>query len=233
MKSCELDDLLEAITRNEPAAFPRLYALTCRRVTAIATKILRNREDAEEVVQEVYLKIWRQAGTFHREEGSANEWIGAIARNSAIDFERNRKPVASCLDDEQDMPSLAPNPEELSVAASDRAAINRSMATLHTDRADAVRQAYVQGFSYQQLSEIHSVPINTMRTWLRRSLITLRHCLVADGHERGRPNSTHTGRQLGSITLTFGVASTSCSSSSEPKTIPGPGSADSLSLPIV
>lgn len=178
MTPLRLEDLIEAVARKDAAAFCKLHAHTSVRVSSIALSILRNREDAEEATQEIYVKIWRQAAHFSCSEGTGSEWVGSISRNHSIDVMRGRKPQGVSIDGESDLASSAPTPEELSIAASEGAAIQRSMAMLAPAHADVLRQAYVQGFSHQQLSEIHDVPINTIKTWLRRSLITLRNSMA-------------------------------------------------------
>ena len=104
-------------------------------------------------------------------------WLAAIARHHAIDVIRARKPQASDLDEAFDVASAAPGPEDMAINASEGSRIDRCMQTLESDKADAVRKAYVEGLSYQELADFYKIPLNTMRTWLRRSLLKLRECL--------------------------------------------------------
>lgn len=175
----DLAELISRIAIKDRKAFTTLYGKTSKRVFAIALKILEDRGEAEDATQEIYLKIWRQAGRFDLREGGASVWVGAIARNHAIDVRRARRPSASSLEDDFGLASPLPDPEQLSIGSTERALIDACMRELPPDRAQAVRQAYIEGHSYQELADIYEVPINTMRTWLRRSLITLRDCLNA------------------------------------------------------
>ena len=76
-------------------------------------------------------------------------------------------------------PDAAPTPEQASIERSERGRIEGCLDALEPDKADCVRGAYLDGFSYEELAVRHKVPLNTMRTWLRRSLIKLRECLSA------------------------------------------------------
>jgi len=92
---------------------------------------------------------------------------------------RARRPQTEDIDVALDIADLGPTPERQAEAAEDSARIAHCLATLEPDRAEAVRGAYLDGFSYEELAERYAVPINTMRTWLRRSLIKLRECLTS------------------------------------------------------
>ena len=76
-----------------------------------------------------------------------------------------------------DLADESPGPEAHAVASSERAEIDRCLATLDEDRADAVRRAYLGGETYAELASRYEIPLNTIRTWLRRSLLRLRECL--------------------------------------------------------
>lgn len=177
----ELGGLIARVAHRDRKAFSTLYERTSRRVFAVAFKILDNRAEAEDATQEIYLKIWRQAATFDERHGAASAWVNSLARNHSIDLRRARKPSSSSLDDQFDLASPDANPEDLAVGTGERALIDACMKRLPPDRAAAVRQAYIEGHSYEELAEIYEVPVNTMRTWLRRSLIVLRDCLSAGG----------------------------------------------------
>ena len=103
----------------------------------------------------------------------------AVARNHALDVLRARKPVNDDIDAAIDLADSGPDPEQASIQSSERAQIEGCLATLESDKADCVRGAYLDGYSYEELATRHGVPLNTMRTWLRRSLIKLRECLTA------------------------------------------------------
>ena len=169
--------LLERVSLGDRSAFAELYRLSSSKLFGVALRILRDRSEAEEVLQEIYVKIWQRAGRFSREHGSAQAWLNSIARNQAIDYIRARKPIASDIDEAFDLASDEPDPETSAIAVGEAGRIDTCMQTLESDRASAVRRAYVEGLTYQELASLYDVPLNTMRTWLRRSLLKLRECL--------------------------------------------------------
>jgi RNA polymerase sigma-70 factor (ECF subfamily) len=173
----ELATLLGRVALRDRAAFARLYQQTSAKLFSIALRILKDRGDADEALQEIYIKVWQRAERYQPEQGAPLAWLAAMARNHAIDVIRARKPEASSIDEAFDLASGSASPEESAINASEGTRIDRCMQGLESDKADAVKRAYVEGLSYQELADIYKVPINTMRTWLRRSLMKLRECL--------------------------------------------------------
>ena len=177
--SAEISDLIARCALRDRAAFRALYEATSAKLFGVVLRILKNRAEAEEAIQEVYIKIWQRADRYVAGQYSPISWLVAVARNHALDMVRARRPINDDIDVALDVPDAAPNPERLTEASEDGARIEACLATLETDRAEAVRGAYVDGYSYEELAERFAVPLNTMRTWLRRSLIKLRECLTA------------------------------------------------------
>jgi RNA polymerase sigma-70 factor, ECF subfamily len=173
----ELATLLGRVALRDRRAFARLYDLASPKLFGIALRILRDRTEAEEALQEIFIKVWQRAERYEPDQGGPMTWMGTIARNHAIDVIRARKPQASDLEEAFDVASSEPGPEAVAINASEGSRIDRCMQTLESDKADAVRKAYVEGLSYQELADFYKIPLNTMRTWLRRSLLKLRECL--------------------------------------------------------
>ena len=173
----DLGSLLGRVSLKDRAAFSKLYSAASPKLFSVLLRILRQRAEAEDALQEVFVKIWQRADRFRPEEGRAQTWMTAIARNHAIDMLRARKPQASVIDEAYDLASDEVDPETAAVNRSEGDRIDRCMKTLESDKADAVKRAYVEGLSYQDLAEMYNIPLNTMRTWLRRSLLKLRECL--------------------------------------------------------
>ena len=143
-------------------------------------RVLGQRDLAEDVVQESYVKIWHHAGRYQAGTYSPMTWLITIARNTAID--RKRRMVAEQRRDGREdaaelIPDAAPGPERLAEISSDMSALAACMDELPDARAEAVRRAYMDGDSYADLAARFDVPLNTMRTWLRRALIALRECM--------------------------------------------------------
>ena len=128
-------------------------------------------------MQEVYVKVWGRAERFAASDASPISWLVAIARNTCIDRIRARKAPSVHLDDALEIADTGMNPEASAVNKGEGARIDLCMSELDADRAKAVRAAYVEGHSYEDLAQRFNVPLNTMRTWLRRSLLKLKECL--------------------------------------------------------
>ena len=173
----DISKLIVRVSTGERAAFDELYRHTSAKLFGVCLRILRDRAEAEEALQEVFVKIWTKAGRFAVSELSPISWLVAVARNHSIDRLRGRKAVADDIDAAIQVADPAPGPEAAAVAGSERGRIELCMGELEADRAAAVRGAYLDGDSYAELAERFAVPLNTMRTWLRRSLMKLRECL--------------------------------------------------------
>jgi RNA polymerase sigma-70 factor (ECF subfamily) len=173
----DINALLGRVSLGDRAAFARVYVLVSPKLFGVLLRILKNRQEAEDALQEVFVKIWQRADRFRPEEGRAETWMMAIARNHAIDMLRSRKPQASAIDEAFDLAGDEIDPETAAINRSEGSRIEKCMGLLESDKADAVKRAYVEGLSYQELAEFYNIPLNTMRTWLRRSLLKLRECL--------------------------------------------------------
>ena len=174
-------ELLIRVAGQDRTAFRELYSKTASKLLGVLLRILGNRAEAEDALQEVFTRIWLRAGRFDATKGRGMTWLIAIARNHAIDRLRAR-PDESLRDDADAMESVrdaAPTAENRLIALGEAGRIADCFATLEPDRAEAVRGAYLNGLSYVDLAARFDVPLNTMRTWLRRSLLRLRECMDA------------------------------------------------------
>jgi RNA polymerase sigma-70 factor (ECF subfamily) len=177
MASQDITRLIVRVSMKDRAAFDLLYRQTSAKLFGVCLRVLRDRAEAEEALQEVFLKIWTKADRFAVSELSPISWLVAVARNHAIDRVRARRAPVADLDAAADIADPAPGPEAMAAAAAEGVRIRECLEELDQDRAAAVRGAYLKGESYAELAERHGVPLNTMRTWLRRSLLKLRECL--------------------------------------------------------
>jgi RNA polymerase sigma-70 factor (ECF subfamily) len=177
--SAQIAELIVRTALRDRAAFRDLYSRTSAKLFGVTLRILRDRSEAEEALQEVYVKIWQRADRYVAGAYSPISWLVAVARNHCLDILRARKPVNDDIEAALDIADAAPDPEQAAVAGGERARIEGCLGELDADKADAVRGAYLDGYSYDELAERYRVPLNTMRTWLRRSLLKLRECLSA------------------------------------------------------
>ncbi len=173
----DITKLIVRTSMKDRAAFDALYRATSAKLFGVCLRVLNDRAEAEEALQEVFVKVWTKSDRFAVSELSPISWLVAIARNHAIDRIRARRRPSSDIDAALDIADPTPSPEALAVAGGERERIYGCLEELDKDRADAVRGAYLKGESYAELAARHDVPLNTMRTWLRRSLMKLRECL--------------------------------------------------------
>ncbi|MGE0502581.1 MAG: sigma-70 family RNA polymerase sigma factor [Rhizobiaceae bacterium] len=173
----DITKLIVRVSMRDRGAFDLLYRQTSAKLFGVCLRVLRDRAEAEEALQEVYVKIWTKADRFAVSDLSPISWLVAVARNHAIDRVRARRQATVDIDAALDIADDAPSPEARAVAGAEGERIHHCLEELDNDRAAAVRGAYLKGESYAELAERHGVPLNTMRTWLRRSLMKLRECL--------------------------------------------------------
>jgi RNA polymerase sigma-70 factor, ECF subfamily len=178
-ETADIADLIARCALRDRQAFRDLYARTSAKLYGVTLRILRDRSEAEEALQEVYVKIWQRADRYVPGGYSPISWLVAVARNHSLDVLRARKPQSDDIDQALDVADAGPDPEQAAVDRGERSRIDHCLGQLDADKADAVRGAYLDGYSYEELSTRHNVPLNTMRTWLRRSLMKLRDCLSA------------------------------------------------------
>ena len=166
MTPADIETLIARMALGDRAAFSQLYAATSAKLFGIALRVLDNRAEAEDALQEIYVKLWHNAGRYQSNGLSPMTWLITVARNHAIDRLRARKAGTADMDEAADLADLSPGPEDQLIAASDRAALTRCLATLDPDRAEAVRRAY-GAVSPVGRSAGSGVVMDTMRTLTR------------------------------------------------------------------
>ncbi|AUH65287.1 sigma-70 family RNA polymerase sigma factor [Paracoccus zhejiangensis] len=176
--TAELEHLLARIALRDRAAFRQLYRQVSPKLFGLCLRILKDQQEAEDALQEVFVKIWHNADRYTPQVASPHAWLNAVTRNMAIDMLRRRKPGGGDLDAAKHIADDRPGPEATAVMRAEGQRIEACLAELDPDKARAVRLAYVEGESYLELAERFDLPLNSMRSWLRRSLIKLRECLT-------------------------------------------------------
>jgi RNA polymerase sigma-70 factor (ECF subfamily) len=183
--SKELERLLQRMCGRDEAAFEKLYSATKRKLFSTALLIVKRQHLAEEVVQEAYVRIWLNAASYRPALASPMVWMISIARNLAIDIAR--KSVREIYSDEKRLarlPSDCPDAleaiemrEDENDAAIRQKRVFSALQTLDPARRHLVIAAYVHGESRNHLSERYGVPVNTIKTWIRRALLEARTSL--------------------------------------------------------
>ena len=174
----ELVWLLASVAKGDEAAFERLYEATRAKLFGVGLRILRRQELAEEVIQEAYVKIWHSAGQFNPGLASPITWMVSIARNRAIDVVRKRSELS--IEEEpaaMEVASDTPEPLARREMTEELKRVLECVGRLDPERQKLVLLAYYNGWSREQLAEKFDTPLNTVKTWLRRSMIDIRECL--------------------------------------------------------
>lgn len=174
----ELVWLIAAVAKGDEAAFERLYAATRAKLFGVVLRILRRQDLTEDVIQEAYVRIWNSAGQFNPGQSSPITWMCAIARNRAIDLVRRRSETS--IEDEpsaMDVAAESADPLARREMTEELRRLLECVGRLEPDRQKLVLLAYYNGWSREQLAEKFAAPVNTVKTWLRRSMLDIRECL--------------------------------------------------------
>jgi len=174
----ELVWLIAAVAKGDEAAFERLYTATRAKLYGVVLRILRRQDLAEEVVQETYVKIWSNAGQFNPGQSSPITWMASIARNRAIDIVRKTSELS--IEQEpaaMDVAADSPDPLARREMTEELKRLLECVGQLEPDRQKLVLLAYYNGWSREQLASKFEAPVNTVKTWLRRSMMDIRKCL--------------------------------------------------------
>jgi|SRR6185437_5090320 len=168
---------LQAVADGDRSAFATLYKRTSNKLFGVCMQMLGDRGEAEDALQEVYVSVWRSADTFDATRAAAMTWLITLARNQCIDRLRRHREVP--LEDATATRLVDPDPEPpaLTETSEERRRLERCLGVLADQQKDAVRAAFFSGATYNQLADHVGVPLATMKSWIRRSLIRLRACL--------------------------------------------------------
>ena len=199
-RSLELSRLLGRAGLGDRAAFATIYEQTSSHLLGVVLRIQRDRAQAEDILQEVYVNVWRAAQSFDAAQSQPLTWLSSIARNRAIDSLRRtqtqpkfRSTISSTtLDEETDVydtvASDAPGPLDLLSRASDARALSSCMQTLSAQQRQSVALAFFDGLSHAEVAEQMRQPLGTVKSWVRRALMSLKGCLES-AVQRDQSNS--------------------------------------------
>jgi RNA polymerase sigma-70 factor (ECF subfamily) len=173
-----LEDLVRAMALGDSAALSLVYEQTVAQVFAIASRLLRCKEDAEEVVCDVYTHAWQRAGTYDSGRGTVMAWLAVMARNRAVDRLRQRRDSLSLDDDRQGALSAslageALGPEQVLAQYQSGSAVHRALQSLSEQRRFLLGLAFFQGLSHQEIADATRMPLGTVKSHLRRALAAL------------------------------------------------------------
>jgi len=180
----QLISLLSRCALRDQQAFADLYRLSAPKLFAVAMRITRRKDWAEEVLQESYVNIWHHARAYDARKSAPMTWMTAIVRNRAFDL--LRRPRETELGESQEsllasIPDDAPGPEESLRQAGDAARLADCLAKLSEEQQRSIRLAFFYGLSHGELAAKLDRPLGTIKTWIRRGLERLRRCLEGMG----------------------------------------------------
>lgn len=172
--------LIERIVARDDRALGQLYDRHSRLLFGLMLRILRDRGEAEEVLQEVFLAVWSRADTYSAALGSPAAWLVSIARNRSIDRLRSRS-VRTRVLESVDGPPAADNPESFAVRSERAEAVRLALTTLPPEQRQLIESAYFLGLTHSELAGRFNLPLGTVKTRVRTGMGALREQL--SGHE--------------------------------------------------
>jgi RNA polymerase sigma-70 factor (ECF subfamily) len=174
----ECDRLLTRVGKGDREALGRLFASEAGRLIAIAHRIVRRRELAEEAVQDAFVSAWRAAPTFDPGRGSARAWLTTIVRNRALNMLRSDARLDLMTDEElQSFQERSGDAEAAYASLSQRNALRACLDQLEPQRRQSILLAYVLGYSHGEIAAALNAPVGTVKAWIRRGVIALQGCL--------------------------------------------------------
>jgi RNA polymerase sigma factor (sigma-70 family) len=179
----ELMALIDRVGQRDEAALRQLYEQTSSKLFGLAMRVVRQRDWAEDVLQETFLTVWRAAGDYRASLSPPMAWLGLIVRSRALDFLRKRRAERTHLTDEFDemgadaLPAEGGNPLDMAQASEQAWALHQCLNRLEAPQREVVSLAYLRDLSHGELSTQLKLPLGTVKSWIRRSLDKLRECM--------------------------------------------------------
>ncbi len=174
--SNQLMNCLDQIQEQNEQSLSQFYDLTIARVYGLALRITGKAQEAEEVVSDVYLQVWQQADRYREEKASILAWLLNICRSRAIDRLRKQKQFDMELSDTEclDVVALVVAPEYLLANTQSHSLIQKALQRLSSVQRQLISLAFFRGMTYQEIADFIEMPLGTVKSHIRRSLIELR-----------------------------------------------------------
>ncbi|RLJ38815.1 RNA polymerase sigma-70 factor (ECF subfamily) [Acidovorax sp. 106] len=180
----ELMELIDRVAAQDDSALKALYERTSSKLFGLALRIVRQRDAAEDVLQDAFVAIWRGAGSYRASLSPPMAWMGLIVRSRALDALRKRTTDRSDVTDELDdllsdtLEGDGANPMDVTEASEQAFALHQCLAKLDGKQREVVSLAYLRDQSHSELAEQLKLPLGTVKTWIRRGLDQLRNCMA-------------------------------------------------------
>jgi RNA polymerase sigma factor (sigma-70 family) len=172
-----LNDLLQRTGARDEKAFASLYKATSPRLFGVCMRLVGDRAEADDILQDAFVTVWRRAASFDPTLASAFTWLVTVVRNKAIDRLRQR-PAAQAADiDWEAIVDAEPGPASRAEAGEAYGRLRACLDELDGQQRRSIREAFFGGATYNELADRAKVPLGTMKSWIRRGLLQLRACL--------------------------------------------------------
>jgi len=170
---------LLACAQGDRAALERLYEREARWLFGVVLRIVRDRATAEDVLQDAFLQVWRRAGTYRPELGSARGWLYTVVRHQALS--EVRKPGRELALDDEAMAAAVEHHSRRTWDGggfvSEAAALQPCLEALDEPKRNSIVLAFVEGYTHDQIAKALGTPLGTVKSWIRRGLQSLKECL--------------------------------------------------------
>jgi len=184
-KTRVLMDLLHGCAQGQQSSFQKLYQLTSPQLFAILVRILKRRDWAEEALQDAFLSVWRNAASYTAQKGAPLTWLVSICRYRALDMLRreHREVYLESSGDEDGDAWLTEFADQSQtndfISHAEARALKRCLDALNEGQRNSLRLAYFDGCSHEEIADVLRAPLGTVKSWVRRGLQGLKHCLEA------------------------------------------------------
>lgn len=179
LNNTELEDLLSRTALGDRQAFKKLYELCSSKLNGVAYRIMNNVDSANEVLQEAFIQIWKNASEYRPGASEPMAWMASIVRYRAFDrlkFEKRRIEGAQIQSDLENFDSVSDDSDEFKSCEINQQ-LNDCLERLEETQQKSILMAYYYGYSREEISEHFESPVNTVKSWLRRGLVRLQECL--------------------------------------------------------
>jgi len=166
---------LRACARGDQRALRQLYEQDSSRLLDVALRIVRDKSLAEDIVHDAFIKVWRGAGSFDPDRGSARGWVFSVTRHLALNVVRNHYREIP-LSDEHEHERVATT--DTFEFASRSGQVHTCLEQLDPARRTCILHAYVDGYSHSEIAQKLDTPLGTVKAWIKRSLAALRECMA-------------------------------------------------------
>jgi RNA polymerase sigma factor (sigma-70 family) len=183
--SCSDSTLAAQICLGDSEALSELYRRYAKLAFSVARRIVRDPAATEDLTQEVFLKVWLQAGSFSRTEGRMSGWIVAITRNAALDYLRSCERRSALMRSQQfagnsSLVDTALNPENAALMQARATSVRGAIERLTSDQRDLIEGVYFQGNTHEQMARRRNKPIGTIKSWVRKAIASMRQDMVQE-----------------------------------------------------